>query len=139
MLPRMFALVPTILLLMSLGFFVLGSTPLLILKHDTAMDSRVIRQVFNYCYGLVAVIAVVACAGVAFSGRAGMAAGLATIAILAFTARRWVLARMDALRTTMHDGDAQAVRRFRGLHVGAIAFNAAQLVAVVWGISQTRL
>ncbi|MEO7391189.1 MAG: hypothetical protein ABIU58_03380 [Ramlibacter sp.] len=43
MLPKTIALVSTVLLLMSLGFFVLGSTPLLILKHNVPMDSRVIR------------------------------------------------------------------------------------------------
>ena len=57
MLPKVLALVATVLMLMSLGFFVLGSTPLLILKHDVPMDSKVVRQVFHYCYRLVAVMA----------------------------------------------------------------------------------
>ena len=47
MLPKALTLVSTVLMLMSLAFSVLGTTPLLILKHRVAMDSRVIRQVFT--------------------------------------------------------------------------------------------
>ena len=134
--PKTLALVSTVLLLMSLGFFVLGSTPLLILKHEAPMDSRVIRQVFHYCYRLVAVAAMAGFVGYAFAGRPLFSLGLGCVAILALTMHHWLLTRMDALRATMHDGDTAAIARFRKLHVGGIALNATQLVAIGFAMTQ---
>jgi len=139
MLPKALALVSTVLLLMSLGFFVLGSTPLLILKHRVAMDSRVIRQVFHYCYRLVAVMATAASVGYALTGQPMLSMGMGCIALLAVAVRRWMLARMDALRITMHDGDTDAIRRFRKLHVAGIALNLTQLATVAWAMTQVKL
>ncbi len=139
MLPKALALVSTVLLLMSLGFFVLGTTPLLVLKHDVPMDSRVIRQVFHYCYCLVAVVAVAASIGHALADRPVLSVCLGCIALLAVAVRRWMLARMDALRTTMHDGDIYAIRRFRELHVAGIALNFTQLAVVAWAMTQVKL
>ena len=139
MLPKALALVSTVLLLMSLGFFVLGSTPLLILKHDVPMDSRVIRQVFHYCYRLVAIAAAAATLGYWLTDRPLMALGFACIAVLATAMHHWLLTRMDALRTTMHDGDKAAVSRFRRLHIGGIALNVVQLIAVGYAMTQLAL
>lgn len=50
MLPIVFALIATVLLLVWMGFFMMGSLPLLILKHDTPLDSRFIRGLFNVYY-----------------------------------------------------------------------------------------
>jgi hypothetical protein len=135
-LPKIIALVSTVLLLMSLGFSVLGSTPLLILKHDVAMDSRVVRQVFHYCYRLITVVAVVGSIAYGFAGRPLLSAGLACIAVVAVLMHDWLLTRMDALRSTMHDGDTSALARFRKLHVVGIAVNATQLVAMGFATTQ---
>ncbi len=139
MLPKVLSLISTVLLLMSLWFFVLGTTPLLILKHDVPMDSRVIRQVFHYCYRLVTVTAAIAAVGNALAGRPVLALCLGLIALLAVVMHRWLLTHMDALRTTMHDGDTDAIRRFRKLHVAGIALNVAQLAVVGWTMVQVRL
>ncbi len=138
MFPKVLALVSTVLLLMSLGFFVLGSTPLLILKHDVPMDSRVIRQVFHYCYRIVAVMATAAAVGYALFGRMDLAVGMGCLAFVEVMVRRWMLTRMDTLRTTMHDGDTEAIRRFRKLHISGIAMNFVPLVAVGTVMTQVR-
>jgi len=135
-LPKTIAIVSTVLLLMSLGFSVLGSTPLLILKHDVAMDSRVIRQVFHYCYRLVTVVALVGSTAYAFAGRPLLSIAIGCVAVVAIAMHHWLLTRMDTLRTTMHDGDAAALARFRKLHVTGIAVNATQLVAMGFATSQ---
>jgi len=135
-LPKTIALVSTVLLLMSLGFSVLGSTPLLILKHDVAMDSRVVRQVFHYCYRLVTVVAVVGSAAYAFAGRPLLSAAIGGVAIVAIAMHHWLLTRMDSLRATMHDGDTAALSRFRKLHITGIAVNATQLVAMGFATTQ---
>jgi len=54
-------------------------------------------------------------------------------------ARSWMLARMDNLRTTMHDGDRNAIRRFRTLHVAGIVLNLALLASVGWAMTQVKL
>ena len=139
MLPKTIALVSTVLLLMSLGFSVLGSTPLLILKHDVAMDSRVVRQVFHYCYRLVAIVATVGSVAYAWAGRPALSLALGCVAIVALAMHHWLLTRMDALRTTMHDGDTAALARFRKLHIAAIVLNVTQLVAMGFSMTQVAL
>lgn len=136
---KAFVLISTVLLLMSLAFFALGSIPLLILKHDAPMDSRVIRQVFHYGYRLVAIMAIAATLAFALAGRPVLSACLACIALLAVVLHRVMLTRMDALRTTMHDGDRVAISRFRKLHVTGIALNLSQLGAFIWGMTQVAL
>src|SRR4051794_37478727 len=44
------ALISTVALLVWMGFFMMGSLPLLILKHDTPLDARFIRGLFNVYY-----------------------------------------------------------------------------------------
>lgn len=139
MLIHALALVSTVLLLISLGFSVLGTTPLLVLKHNLPMDSRVVRQVFHYCYRLIAVVAIAASIGQALAGRPMLAVSTGCIAILAVALHRWMLTRMDALRGTMHDGDLNAIRRFRELHVAGIVLNCTQLAVFVWVMTQVKL
>ena len=139
MLIKTLALVSTVLLLMALGFSVLSSTPLLILKHDVPMDSRVVRQVFHYCYRMVSIAGAGASIGFALSGRLLLALGPGSIALLSLAMHQWLLTRMDALRATMHDGDAAAIARFRRLHICAIALNVTQLVALGYAMTQLTL
>lgn len=139
MLLHAFVLVSTVLLLMSMTFSVLGSTPLLILKHDTPMDGRVVRQVFHYCYRMVAVMGAAAALAYALSGRLAVSVCLAGIAALALALHRVVLARMDALRNTMYAGDTAAVRHFRQLHGVGVVLNLTQLAALAWGMTRVTL
>ena len=95
------ALISTVALLIWMGFFMMSSLPLLILKHDTALDARFIRGLFNIYYvGLMSV----ATAGVlihAISGRYGIALGVGCMAMIGFARCRWLVGRMDTLRNTM--------------------------------------
>jgi len=139
MLIKAIALVSTVLLLMSLAFSVLGTTPLLILKHKVPMDSRVVRQVFHYCYRLVTVLAIAASIGHALENRLLLAVCTGCIALMAVALHHWMLNRMDVLRATMHDGDIIAVRRFRELHVTGVASNLALLATAIWAVKQIQL
>lgn len=139
MLPKALALVSTVLLLMSMAFFLLGTIPLLILKHNEPMDSRVVRQVFHYCYRIVTVFALAACLGQSLMDHTMLAVTAGCIALLALVLHRLVLERMDAHRTTMHTGDQVALRRFRQTHVTGIALNAMQLATIGWVLTQSQL
>ncbi len=139
MLPKALALVSTVFMLMSMAFFLLGTIPLLILKHKEPMDSRVVRQVFHYCYRLVTVFALSASLGQGLMNHTLLSVTALCIAVLAVVLHRVVLQRMDAHRVTMHTGDAVALRRFRQTHVAGIALNAMQLGAVGWALTQSQL
>ncbi len=139
MLLKAFVLVSTVLLLMSLVFSVLSSTPLLILKHDVPMDSRIVRQVFHYCYRMIAVMATAATVAFAWAGRPLLSACLGCIALLAIVLHRVMLTRMDALRPPMHAGDRSAISRFRQLHATGVALHLTQLGALTWGMTQVAL
>lgn len=61
-----------------------------------------------------------------------------TMALLVTTA---AVARMVVLRAKLiaEEGQALAIRRFRQVHSAALAVNLAQLVLLVWGVTQISL
>ena len=75
--PIVMALIPTVLLLVWMGFFMMGSLPLLVLKHDTPLDSRFIRGLFNVYYLAVMLTASAAALGFAWTAKPAFALGMA--------------------------------------------------------------
>ena len=138
-LPIVVALLSTVLLLISMGFFMLGSLPLLVLKHDTPLDSRFIRGLFNVYYTAVMLTSTVAAASYGFAGRPIFSVGLCGVGALAFLLRRAVISRMDRLRSTMTPSDKAAISRFRRLHIGGMAINVVQLGSVAYALTFLRL
>jgi hypothetical protein len=119
-----------VLLLVWMGFFMLGSLPLLILKHDTPLDARFIRGLFDVYYKAVMIVASAGALTHALAHRPISAAGLLAIGAVAFFSRVAILARMDRLRFGASPLDSAGIRRFRKLHVLGMALNFAQLLAV---------
>lgn len=129
----------TVALLCVTAYFLLGSVPLLILKHDTPVDSNFIRSFFNLYYLMATVVATAATLSYAFSNRPWFAVGAAVIAILSACLRRTVIAKMDALKTNIHAADLEAIPEFRKTHITAIVISVVQLAAVIWSITVFRL
>ena len=121
------ALFATVGLLVTMGYFMLGSLPLLVLNHDTPLDARFIRGMFFHYYRAVLVTATAACLAYAYAGRQGFAAGMACIALVAWLSRRVVLPRMDGLRERIERSDTTAIPVFRRTHVAGMAANVVQL------------
>lgn len=119
-----------VLLLVWMGFFMLGSLPLLVLKHDTPLDARFIRGLFDVYYKAVMVVAVAGTLTHAWAHRPGTTVGMAAVGGVAFCSRRIVLARMDRVRATMTAHDVPAIRRFRQLHVAGMALNLVQVLVI---------
>jgi hypothetical protein len=68
----------------------------------------------------------------AWNGRPLFALGMACIAALAFSLRRWlIIPRMDALRGAALVTDT-AILQFRRLHIAGMVLNVVQLAAVAW-------
>jgi hypothetical protein len=139
MLPKVMGFISTVALLVWMGYFMLGCLPLLILKHDTPVDSRFIRSFFNIYYLVLMGIAAVGALSFAFSDRRfiGMAMAMTCIAFIGFAARRAIVSRMDRLRSTMTATDVLVIRGFRRLHVAGLVLNVSQLVG--FGLAVTRL
>ncbi len=128
------ALICTIPLILSMGYFLMGSLPLLILNHDSPLDARFIRGFFRIYYLAVMCTGVFAAAAYVYAGSLGYAAGVAVIVLLALILRNVVLPRMDALLTRIETADAVAIAEFRRIHITGMAVNFAQLAALVWGL-----
>ena len=125
------ALFFTVALLVVTAYSLLGALPLLILKHDTPLDSRFIRAFFNTYYLVAMVVAAGASVSYVFSARPLFATGAAAIALLAAFLRARLINTMDVLRVQIQASDAGAIRKFRRLHIGALLINFAQLVVVL--------
>ena len=130
------AFIFTVALLFTTGYFLLGGLPLLILKHDVALDARFIRRFFEVYYQALFWAALGASASYALWGRLVLALGAAAIAMLAVLLRTRFLPVMQQLGTQIEAGEDDAIRRFRRMHVSALLVNAALLAVLVWGTIQ---
>ena len=137
--PKLFALLSTVALLFFMILPIFGSLPLLVLKHDTPMDARFVRAVFNFFYIAVMSAAAVAALGYGNFGRPAFALGMGGVMAYAFVVRRSVLSRMDALRAAIRTSDPAAIQQFRRLHRTAILLNVLPLVAVAAGATKLAL
>jgi len=133
------ALVFTVVLLVVTAYFIMGSLPLLILKHDTPLDSRFVRGFFNTYY-LAAIFAASATAvSYTFAGKLAFAAGAASLALLAGFLRATVIPRMDSLQSRIQIDGTDAIKGFRSTHIMAILINLAQLGLIVWSLTALSL
>lgn len=88
------ALCFTVALLVTTAYFIMGSIPLLVLKHDTPLDARFVRGFFNIYYVAAFVTATATAISFAFAGRPGLAAGAAALAVIAVALRRKIIPKM---------------------------------------------
>ncbi|AMO23490.1 hypothetical protein GCM10027034_40050 [Ramlibacter solisilvae] len=139
MLFTILALFSTVFALVCMAYFMLGSLPLLVLNHDTPLDSRFIRGLFNVYYRALPIVAGFGAVSYALAGKPGFAAEMAAIGVLTLVARRFFLAKMDAVRATMTATDADAIARFRRLHIAGMVLNAAQLLTLALSLTLLRL
>lgn len=133
------AMFSTVILKVWMGFFTLGSLPLLVLKHDTPLDARFIRGLFDVYYLAVMFTSTVGAVAFALAQRYHFALVFCAIGVIGVTSRRFVLSRMDRLRATMTPEDATGIRRFRALHIGGMAANFAQLMFIAVGMTKVSL
>jgi len=129
------ALCFTVALLVTTAYFIMGSIPLLILKHDTPLDARFVRGFFNIYYVAAFVTAAATALSYAIAGRPGLAAGAAALALVAIALRRKIIPQMDSLGAQIESNAMDAIPGFRRTHIIAILINIAQLVAIVWSLT----
>ncbi len=133
------ALCFTVALFMTTAYFLMGSVPLLILKHDTHIDSRFIRGFYDTYYLAAMFSASGTSLSYAFAGRPAYAIGAAALAMLAAVLRAKVLGKMDLLRAQIQADHAGAIPGFRKTHLTAILINFIQMIIIVWSLTTLSL
>ena len=128
------ALVFTVILMVITAYFLMGSVPLMILKHDTPLDARFVRGFFNTYYVAATYAAGATSLSYAVAGKFVFAAGAAGLAVVTIFLRRTVMQRMDSLRVQLQANAASAIAAFRRTHLAAILANLAQLAVIVWSL-----
>jgi len=129
------ALFFTVALLVTTAYFIMGSIPLLVLKHDTPLDARFVRGFFNIYYVAAFITATATSISYAFAGRPGVATGAAGLALIAVVLRRMVIPKMDSLGAQIQSDYMDAIPGFRKIHIAAILINILQLAAIVWSLT----
>lgn len=125
------ALCSTVLLMVTTGYFVLGSIPLLVLKHDTPLDARFVRGFFNLYYVAAFATATVTAASLALAGYFVLSMGAAVMALLAVGLRKMIIPKMELLGAQIQAGSLESVPGFRRIHIFAISLNVVQMVVIV--------
>ena len=133
------ALISAVLLIVWMGFFMMGSLPLLVLKHDTPLDAGFIRGLFNVYYKAIMATAAVGALSAVIAGRPAIAAALACIGGVGLAGRLWFVQRMDRVRSTMTADDTAAIRQFRRLHISGMLLNVLLLATFCVGLTRVSL
>lgn len=128
--PQNIALFFTVALLAVTAYFLLGSIPLLTLKHDNPVDARFIRAFYMTYYKIALTTAVGTTISYALAGRPTFALGAGAIASLTLVLRRHFIPQMDQLAPQILANPA-----FRKIHKTAIMINTSQLLAILGSLA----
>ncbi len=129
--PQTIALFFTVALLAVTAYFLLGSIPLLTLKHDNPVDARFIRSFYITYYKIALTTAVGTTISYTLAGRNVFATGAAIIAILTLLLRNKFIPMMDLLAPRIAANQVDAIAAFRKIHKSAILINTNQLLAIL--------
>ena len=130
------SLIFTVAMLAVTTYFLFGSIPLLILKHDNTMDSKFIRSFYITYFKFAIVVSTAAAISYAAAVRPIQAMGAMAIAILTLVLRFKFIPKMDQLGSAIReDNNVMAVPEFRKIHKIAITLNFAQLITVLGSLS----
>ncbi len=129
--PHAVALFFTVALLAVTAYFLLGSVPLLVLKHDNPVDARFIRSFYLTYYRIALVAAVGTAISYALAGRPAFAAGAGGITALTPVLRGKFIPMMDQLAPQIQTREIMAIPAFRKIHKSAILINTSQLLAIL--------
>lgn len=133
------ALFFTVALLVTTAYFLMGSVPLLILRHDTPRDSEFVRGFFNIYYKAAMFTAAATSISYGLAGRTEFATGAAALVVVAALLRATIIGKMDRSRAHILTDDTDAIPGFRRTHALAILINVLQLWAVVWSLTKLSL
>ena len=130
------SLIFTVAMLAVTAYFLFGSIPLLILKHDNTMDSKFIRLFYITYFKFAIVVSSAAAISYAAAVRPIQAMGAVAITILTLVLRFKFIPQMEQLGSAIReDNNVMAVPEFRKIHKIAITLNFAQLITVLGSLN----
>ena len=126
----------TVAMLAVTTYFLFGSVPLLILKHDNMMDSKFIRSFYITYFKFAIVVSTAATLSYAAAARPFQAIGAPAIVCLTLLLRFKFIPQMDRYGSEIRDNNSpMAIPEFRKIHKTAIFLNLAQLITVLGSLS----
>jgi hypothetical protein len=129
------ALFFTVAMLAVTTYFLLGSIPLLILKHDNTMDAKFIRSFYITYFKFAIVVAMGGTFCYVLAARPLLALGAAAIATLTLILRYKFIPQMDQLGAAIQGNNLMAIPDFRKIHKTAIYINTTQLLTLLGSLS----
>ena len=130
------ALFFTVAMLAVTTYFLFGSIPLLILKHDNTMDAKFIRSFYLTYFKFAIVVTTAATVSYALAARPLLTLEAAAIATLTLLLRFKFIPKMEQFGSEIHENNnLMAIPEFRKIHKTAILINATQLVTVLGSLS----
>ena len=130
------SLIFTVAMLAVTAYFLFGSIPLLILKHDNNMDSKFIRSFYITYFKFAIVVSTAAAISYAAAFRPIQALGAFAIAMLTLVLRFKFIPQLDQLGSEIReDRNLMAIPEFRKIHINAITLTFAQLITVLGSLS----
>jgi hypothetical protein len=132
MLPKIVGFISIVALLLWMGYLVIGCAPLLILKHDTPDDWRLIRGFFHIHYCVLIGISASGALSFALSDRLFLATVMTSIALIGCATRLFIVPRMDRLRSSLTATDGLAKSKFRQLHLTGLGLDVCYLIGFLW-------
>jgi len=124
------ALYAAVILLFPMLCFFLSSPAFLLVGLEVPEVTQLLRSLFNGCFLVMGVAGALSATGFVAAGRPVFGVGALAAAMVAITARRWFLRRMDTELKARQAGSSTAVPRLRALHVKGMLLNALQLATV---------
>lgn len=132
MLPaHLFALFFTVALMAITAYFLLGSVPLLTLKHDNPIDGPFVRSFYITYFKMAFVVALATAVSYGLAGRPVFAVGATAIAALTWWVRFHFVPRMDQLSADIQAQGPDKVPDFHVIHKKAILINTTQLMTIL--------
>jgi hypothetical protein len=126
----------TVAMLAVTAYFLFGSIPLLILKHDNNIDSKFIRSFYITYFKFAIVVSTAAAISYAAAFRPIQAMGAFAIAILTLVLRFKLIPQLEQRGSEIReDRNLMAIPEFRKIHRNAITLNFAQLITVLGSLS----
>ncbi len=130
------ALFFTVAMLAVTTYFLFGSIPLLILKHDNTMDAKFIKSFYTTYFKFAIVVATAATFSYALAAKPMLTLEAAIIATLTLLLRFKFIPKMEQIGFEIRDNsNLMAIPEFRKIHKTAILINATQLVTVLGSLS----
>jgi hypothetical protein len=130
------ALFFTVAMLAVTTYFLFGSIPLLILKHDNTMDAKFIRSFYLTYFKFAIVVTTAATVSYALAARPLLTLEAAAIATLTLLLRFKFIPKMEQFGAEIHENNnLMAIPEFRKIHKTAILLNATQLITVLGSLS----